>query len=315
MKQIIVIGTYPSSPEKEKILSECIDRLSNIGYDIMVVSHYPLPTYIQEKVNYCIYDKENIFLPTELTPSYWFETNIFHTEIFSEGHLITCSKNMFTALNLANALKYDFFYYMESDNFLESEDIQKMETLKESMFEEKKHMIFFKQKDGDSLTYNTLLFGGKPNYFVNNMFLPVDLEDYKANLGPFWTIERLFYYYLSKDESDFIIIPQNIQSYFTHSKMNIITHEYFIEVIGNSTKDQLFLWISNGYQDLNDIKVNINSGEDLILSKGGWMLIPKNVGDEFYVDVEENGYFVRKNFKITEENKDKYYAKGKITFK
>ena len=106
MKQIIVIGTYPSSPEKEKILSECIDKLSNIGYDIMVVSHYPLPIYIQEKVKYCIYDKENLFLPFELTPSYWFGTETYHAEVFSEGHFLTCSKNMFTALNLVKALNY-----------------------------------------------------------------------------------------------------------------------------------------------------------------------------------------------------------------
>ena len=315
MKQIIVIGTYPSSFEKEKVLSECIDRLSNIGYDLMVVSHYPLPSYIQEKVNYCIYDKENIFLPFELTPSYWFGTDLYHAEVFNEGHFLTCSKNMFTALNLVKALNYDFFYYMESDNFLESEDIQKMEILKESMFKQEKHMIFFKQEDGGSSTYNTLLFGGKPDYFVNNSSLPLSLEDYKTNIGPFWTIEKVFHYHLGKDENDFVIISQDIQLYFSHSKMNIITHEYFIEVIGNSTKDQLFLWIANDYKNLNNVKVSINSGEETILSKGSWILIPKNVGDEFYVDAEENGYHIRKSFKITEENKDKYYNKGKITFK
>jgi hypothetical protein len=315
MKQIIVIGTYPSSPEKESILSECIDRLSNIGYDIMVVSHYPLPTYIQEKVNYCIYDKENIFLPAELTPSYWFGTETYHAEVFSEGHFLTCSRNMFTALNLINSLKYDFFYYLESDNLLDPKDIQKMEMLKESMFEQEKHMIFFKQEEADCLTYDTLLFGGKPSYFVNNIHLPLDLEDYKTNIGPFWTIERVFYNHLNKDEDKFIITHQSVKSYFTHSKINVITHEYFIEVIGNNTKDQLFLWIANDYKNPSNIKISINSGEEVILSKGSWILIPKNVGDEFYVDVEENGYHARKSFKITEENKDKYYNKGKITFK
>lgn len=315
MKQIIVIGTYPSSPEKEKILSECIDRLSNIGYDLMVVSHYPLPSYIQEKVNYCIYDKENTFLPVELTPSFWSENEAYHIEIFSEGHFLTCSKNIFTSLNLVNALKYDFFYYMESDNFLEPEDIQKMEILKESMFEQEKNMILFKHKDGRYLTYDTLLFGGKPNYFLDNIYLPLNVEDYRVNIGSSGTIERSFYDYLSKDEDKFIITPQSVKSYFDQSKMNIISHEYFVEVIGNNTKDQLFLWICNGYNNSNSIKISINSGEWNVLSRGGWILIPKNVGDEVYVDVEENEYFIRKSFKITEENKDEYYNKGKIIFK
>jgi hypothetical protein len=59
MKKIIILGAYPSNKYSEEVLVECIDIFSNSGYDIMLTSHLPIPTYIQEKVNYFIYDSLN----------------------------------------------------------------------------------------------------------------------------------------------------------------------------------------------------------------------------------------------------------------
>ena len=57
-KDIIIIGTYPDHPKKMEMLRECIERVRPLGYDILVVSHYPIPTDIQEMVDYVIYDKK-----------------------------------------------------------------------------------------------------------------------------------------------------------------------------------------------------------------------------------------------------------------
>jgi len=316
MKKLIVIGTYPATLEREKVLLECINRLSNIGYDLMVVSHYPVPNYIQEKVNYCIYDKENVILPSDLTPRYWFGTETCHIEITNEGHFITCSKNMFTSLNLANALKYDFFYYLESDNFLEQEDIIKMEFLRELMFLQNKNMILFKSEDGGYSTYDTLMFGGKPDYFLKNIILPTSVEQYsQTDTGG--TIERTFYNYLSPDESNLLIIEGRSKSYFNKSQMNVISHEHTVEIIGGEDDEQLFLWVSNDFANSQNIKVKINSSDDFILmGPGNWIYIPKEIGDYVTVEVEEeSGFIHKKEFEITEENKEKYYKKGKIFFK
>jgi len=316
MKKVIVIGAYPSNPEREEVLLECISRLSNIGYDLIVVSHYPIPDYIQKKVNYCIYDKENIFLPTNLTPSYWFGTEACHVEIFNEGHFLTCSKNMLTSLNLANALKYDFFYYMESDNFLEPEDITKMEFLKELMFLQNKNMILFKSEDGGNPTYDTLLFGGRPDYFVKNATLPTNLEEYIAlNLNT--TIERTLYGYLNADENNLLTIEGRSKQYFNKSQINTISHEGIVEVIGNEETNQLFLWISNDYANTQDIQIKVYPSDNYtILKPGNWAYIPKEVGDHIIVEMkEESGFTHKKEFTITEENREQYFKKGKISFR
>jgi hypothetical protein len=60
MKNIIIIGTYPNDSYKLDMLNDCINRVKPLGYDIMIVSHYPIPEEIQSKVNYVLYDSENI---------------------------------------------------------------------------------------------------------------------------------------------------------------------------------------------------------------------------------------------------------------
>ena len=50
MKKIIIISSYATTPEKEKTLNECIDKVSHKGYDVMLTSHYPVPDYAQPAV-------------------------------------------------------------------------------------------------------------------------------------------------------------------------------------------------------------------------------------------------------------------------
>jgi hypothetical protein len=77
----------------------------------MVVSHYPIPTYIQEKVNYTLYDNENILLPYDLTPKVTCFTTDFDTVINNNGHSLTVSKNINNGINFCNNLGYEFFYF------------------------------------------------------------------------------------------------------------------------------------------------------------------------------------------------------------
>jgi hypothetical protein len=108
MKKLFIIGTYPSNTYSEQILISCIDAIINKGYDIMLVSHYPLPTDIQKKVNYYIFDKENIKLPFELTPEVTVNTADIDVIIKNNGHWLTVSKNISNGIKFTNSLNYDF---------------------------------------------------------------------------------------------------------------------------------------------------------------------------------------------------------------
>ena len=311
MNKIIIIGTYPSNEQSEQMLSECVDNLSNIGYDLMIVSHYPIPTYIQEKVNYCIYDKENILLPYELTPNFWLYDNGFDIVINSNGHLITICKNISNGVNFANFLGYEFFYYMESDNIFNSEDIIKLQELETKMFLEDKKMIFFKQKVDHAIVYESLIFGGSPGYFSTTLKLPTTMRepiDYKVSL------EQLFYNNLNYFESDFLILNDSSESFFNESEINKISHSIFAEVV--CTKDnEPFLWLSNSPNNKKTIKVTINTIDENILYPGVWKFISLQINDKINLEIDEDGYLSKKEFDISTDMLDHYSKKGTITFK
>ena len=99
MKNLFIIDTYPVSPKQEEILIECIEKLKFLKWDILLVSHLPIKTEIQEMVDYLIYDKDNTFLPSSITPFNWFEIGEnLKVKILNGGHTLQICRNMFNSI-------------------------------------------------------------------------------------------------------------------------------------------------------------------------------------------------------------------------
>jgi hypothetical protein len=304
MKKLFIIGTYPSNTYSEQILVSCIDAIINKGYDIMLVSHYPLPTYIQEKVNYYIFDKENIKLPFELTPEVTVNTADIDVIIKNNGHWLTVSKNISNGIKFANNLNYDFFYYLESDNIFSDEDFIKLNSLYLQMFEENKKIIFFKYGEEGFKSYDTLMFGGIPSFYINNINLPTTVEECKHAIS----FERLLYYETNYLENDFLIVNEQSKNFFKTSEINKISHDCFVDVIGSG--DKLVLFIFNCSNKSVPIIFTINKHQVIPLNSNCWYFSYVNIGDEIEVEINDDRYITYKNFTLTENNKSYYQNKG-----
>ena len=189
MKKVIIISSYATTPEKEETLIDCIDKVSHRGYDVILTSHYPVPDYIQKKVNYCIYDSENILLPYSISPSFWIDNDQFELEVNINSHNLTICRNILNGVGLSKIMKYDFFFFMESDNIFSDDDFIKLDDLSNQMLLNNKHLIFFKNQwiseYGEShVNYETLIFGGEVNYFLDNMPLPSTISEYIQMYSP-----------------------------------------------------------------------------------------------------------------------------------
>ena len=304
MKKLFIIGTYPSNTYSEQILISCIDAIINKGYDIMLVSHYPLPTYIQEKVNYYIFDKENIKLPFELTPEVTVNTADIDVIIKNNGHWLTVSKNINNGIKFANNLNYNFFYYLESDNIFSDDDFTKLNNLHLQMFEENKKIIFFIYGEEGFKSYDTLIFGGIPSFYVNNINLPITVEECKHVIS----FERLLYYETNYLENDFLIINEQSKNFFKTSEINKISNDCFVDVIGS--EDKLVLFIFNCSDKAVPIIFTINKHQIIPLHSKCWYFSYVNIGDEIEVEINDGGYITYKNFTLTEDNKPYYQNKG-----
>jgi hypothetical protein len=75
MKDLILITAYCPDDDRETILRNLVTSLKEYkdNFDLMIVSHTPIPIDIQKKVDVCIYDKKNeILYDWDLLNQPWF---------------------------------------------------------------------------------------------------------------------------------------------------------------------------------------------------------------------------------------------------
>jgi hypothetical protein len=271
MKKLIVIDSYLTSDKKENILKEQIESLKNIGFDIMLVAHYPICTEIQFMVDYFIFDKNQTLDPVEDAPYYWFEGthDSPFIRILNGRYRLAICQNMFNAFQFAEIKEYEFVYFLENDNFFSDNDAEKLNTLISEMLQNNKKCIFFKPPDymiSDSLVYETQIFGITPKYFNEIFKLPRTQEEWISyNMG--FTLELAFYEKLIKYESNFLVINKHSSEYFSESKINQIRAENFMmELLYNIVdSSRPILFYHNNYKFEQRIIIRVNN--NIILNK------------------------------------------------
>jgi hypothetical protein len=325
MKNLFIIDTYPSTEEQKKLLINCIDRLSNVGFDIMIVSHTSIPEDIQKMVNYVIYDTDNSFLPGERTPFFWVNLYESNYRVFNAGHSLAITRNMQNALLMAKSVGYDFFYFLEYDVLINNTDIVKLLDIKDTMNNEGKKMIFFEPDDFyecGSHVYETLLFGGEVEYLLSKFLPPKNIEEWnKLSMG--YTLELAFYEQLSKYSDDFLIIPTHSYKFLNESDINVYRYGLVIsELLYNHDNPQkpillLFKSINNPQEYYFKVYHNQNIIFDSALCGDCWWVNQFDIdGSEVRIDIYlHNELEGSKHYILTDEILDKIILKGDVKSK
>ena len=312
-KDIIIIGAYPNRSHKMDMLRECIERVKPLGYDIMVVSHYPIPEDIQREVDYVIYDKENLLI-YDSCPEFFFNVEgiSLRRNNFEGGyHALSCVKNINNGVNFANYLKYRFFFYMECDNLFDTNDLLKIEILKNSMILENKKMVLFHHSVGPNLIYETLIFGGVPSYYCQEIKLPKEESDLN---GVKISLERFFYETHNVNESSYYVVNSSTEQYFSNSEINKEFEKVLMGIFGSNKEPNLYLFIRNLSENPNSFFVTINDGPIEEFRSGYWSLTPVHLGPPLKVSIDVDGVETVKEYGLTENDKLKYFSDGWINF-
>jgi hypothetical protein len=229
MKKLIVIGAYPNTTKKEDILRKEIESLKNSGFDLMIVSHYPVSVELQSMVDYYIYDKNQTLTPPHLCTHYYFNESNFKINVFNSRHALPICQNMFNSFKFSEIKGYDFVFFVENDNIFAESDIIKFNFLLNEMVKKNKKCIFFKTLPivNEESSYETQLFGITPKYFNEVFKLPTTEEEWVESNMTF-TLEEYFYSRLKTLEDDFLILYGYSKNYFTESQINIFRVDGFI---------------------------------------------------------------------------------------
>jgi hypothetical protein len=312
-KGIVIIGSYADTLEKLDTLNECIDKISKLGDDILLVSHKPVPVEIQSKVHFYIYDKDNTLLPYEKSPFYYFINEDMEFKVECNYHALTITRNMFNSINFAKIYNYDFFLYMESDVLFAENDIKKLRDKKEEFLNSGKQMLFFSKEEDypffDRNIYYTILFGGRPKQFLENVNLPTTVEDY-YNFQ--YTLEDIFHDILCEKKDNVFLIETDLQKYFNESSINKNEKKYFSSILIDES-DKIFIFVINF--DKEEILINLNGEFKLNLIQNSWYMINIEYDTINILSVYNNSFKRNEQYIVSEKEKDFYKRKALINYK
>ena len=94
MKKLFIVGSHPSTKKQIEQLINCITSLKPLGWDILLVTHHPVSLEIQSMVDYFIYDKNNIMVPSDISPHIFSSNHIFDFKIYLGGHALAISTHI-----------------------------------------------------------------------------------------------------------------------------------------------------------------------------------------------------------------------------
>jgi hypothetical protein len=185
-KDLILVTAYCDTNEKTEVLRNLVNQIKSQEsfFDLMVVSHTPIPQDISDKTNFCLYDKKNELLyETELRNKPWFDPAndrpilSIHTGFFNT-HLAIWRMIILGNI-IAKTCGYNKVHHIEYDTF-----INDFSQLKDNsrLLNDYPAVIYTKFED----TIDPILFGTYQAYrldALNENLLKLDEEGIKKNIG------------------------------------------------------------------------------------------------------------------------------------
>jgi len=248
---IFIIGTWTDTEEKEQELIKCIDKVKQFGCEIMLVSHYPVPSYIQNKADYYLYDKDNQLLEKKDYKKYninsklWFNSEDYKIDItypYHHDYSIWCSWR--NAFNFAKYLKKDRIFYIEYDCVID--DVYKFSENFIEELDETKAVLYEYEKDSYKKGYvSTFLFGLYTKDALKIIDSVNSKDEYYSNRPNGYQLERVFFHYLKEICDDNYKISDYNQDSFNSSSVFGFgdLNQFKIYPVINQNDDNLYLYI------------------------------------------------------------------------
>lgn len=272
MSDIILIGAYPNTRDKELQTIECINSLKCVDKEIMLVTHCPISVELQGMVDYFVYDSNNYMITDweDFSTWYWSKGDINFAYILQGigPHQIANMTNHRNGLTMAKALGKDLVYYFEGDSRFDDSDKDAFDYIKNEMnLKNRKAYFEIEQNRRGTNSFNCKLemFVGDPKFLLNSIDFVDNSKDYFNNVR-----ERQI---SDEGETNEIHLTTAMESYYYDylSEKNSYTRKPPVEfsILKNSDS---FTHMSNLYPN---IKLNLHTTWDTNIELGTHMFFTK----------------------------------------
>lgn len=248
MKEIYIVSAYPNTEYKQQLLVDLIDKLKSLQKEVLIASHYSIPKWIVDKVDYYIYDSKNLLDDSRTLDKYicddYANTDAFRIEKLNPLHPIALLRIYQTAFNFVKNLGYEYFVFTEFDNVFTLDDLKKYDTIKKSLLDSSKKMFFFKlrpydfpfwESNGIHTVYETHSWGGFVDEFLSKIKLHYEIDTWQEELAVDYNNRLMEYYFTSAfvgNKNDYLILD-SIRREFPNSKIDLSNFNSYDNVYVN----------------------------------------------------------------------------------
>jgi glycosyltransferase involved in cell wall biosynthesis len=251
-EEAIVISTYPVLSSIVETTKECILALKETGRKIILTSHVPIPIELQELVDYCVYDKNNILTKHSFYNTYNAYFDSYDVYINLRGndndvyHGPTVYTNYYNAASLAQHIGIKKLFYVNYDYILN--DASYIDSISEILNKKPAYCLKNTASEGNQLM--TWFLAIKPEFLTNNLPFIENSKQYDDLQDKFGSesnsLENLIYGQF-KDYNNIHWVPEDIvRNKFNHKDYSRVEY-YTVLPTQNENEFVVYVKISNSY--------------------------------------------------------------------
>jgi hypothetical protein len=314
IKDLILILNYSPDNKRQELLRTLVNDINNNEFDIMIATHSFVPQDISDKVDYIIYEKENLLL-TDIKSKYKmvFTNNNFTvntTECKKYNHGFTVLRLLLLGLKSAKNLNYEKVHLFEYDSEIKSD----IEIKDNSNLLDTHPIIWYKwghfPYPTSPLSYNLLR--------ISDSWFNISKKKLMNFFNGDMSNAAEQYHMMLINESNNVLVKniKLLEDIGVKIQLNsdITEYQWVVPVYDNNSKKMvLFSWGKNEVKDM-EIKIIVNDSIifNYVVKPDCWII--RNIGDIDSIQnivILVNG-IIRNTIDFTKIDKNYYITKNKI---
>ena len=277
VEEAFVISTYPILNSVTETTIECIKALKQTGRKIIVTSHLPIPKELQELVDYCVYDKNNLLTKHTFYNYTWFDFGTWKVDLWLTGennnvyHGPAVYTNYYNGAALAEKLGIKKVYFLNYDYVLK--DSTFIDNVSLILNQKKAYAGIKEEQEGETVI--TYFLASEPKFYLDHFPLIQTPKEYD-NLMVKWDsesngLENLTYCTFQKSKNQMHweneqTFTKLIEKNFDHKNYSRVEYFSVVSVKDHPEQFAVFLSVANS-TDNRDIEIAVYEADKMLFDE------------------------------------------------